>query len=630
MKYRLLFDKCVCSLSLFCVLSAPSALFAEETAGSDPLHFARQVRPFLETHCVGCHSGDDAEAGIAFDRYKDSANIQQDYDLWEKVLRLIRDRQMPPADEVQPTPSEVIDILEALNQQLASFDCSAERHPGRVTLRRLNRAEYNNTIRDLVGLELNLADEFPSDDVGNGFDNIGDVLTIPPVLLEKYLDSARLIAQKVFEDDQARRRVLRHEAKSDDQMVEVARRNMTEFAERAFRRPVTPEEQDRLFQIMKFAWDQDSPPEVIFQTTIAAVLSSPHFLFRVERDPTADDPDGIRSLDGYELASRLSYFLWSSMPDEELFRLAGTGELTKPSVLQAQAMRMLADPKSRALIDNFGGQWLQLRDVARLQPDPELFPAFDDELRQAMRQETETFFEHLMREDRSVLEFLNADFTFVNERLAQHYGMTDVSGSQFRKVSLMNGRRGVLTHASILLLTSNPTRTSPVKRGKWILDNMLGEPPPPPPPNVPELEAGAETLGSLREQMEQHRSNPACAVCHVKMDALGFGMENFDAIGMWRDRDGRFKVDSSGELPGGQKFNGAAELMQILVEEQKGEFLRCLSGKMLTYALGRGLVSYDRCAVNEIVAALQQNDNRFSALITAIVVSEPFRMREAK
>ena len=593
-------------------------------------HFQISITPFLQKHCVACHSGDEPEAGIGFDRYSASANVQTEYDLWEKAVRLISDRQMPPPEESQPTADELVAIATAIQTELATFDCTAERHPGRVTLRRLNKAEYNNTIRDLIGLDLRLADDFPSDDVGNGFDNIGDVLSVPPILLEKYLTAAQTVAEQAFADPQARARVLVYPAATDDERIDVARRNVREFAERAFRRPITEDEQERLFAIMKFAYEQDSSIDEIFKTVIAAVLSNPHFLFRVERDADTDDEDGIRELNGFELASRLSYFLWSSMPDKALFDLARSGELTRPEVLMAQARRMLADPKSKALVDNFAGQWLQLRDVSRLMPDPELFPDFDGELRTAMRRETELFFESMIRENRSVLEFLNADFTFVNERLARHYGIPGVSGPEFQQVALSAGRRGILTHAGILMLTSNPTRTSPVKRGKWILDNILAEPPPPPPANVPELEEGGETLGSLREQMEQHRSSPACAVCHLKMDAIGFGLENFDAIGAWRDRDGRFDIDASGELPGGQQFAGAEELMEILVAEKKTEFCRCLAGKMLTYALGRGLSSYDRCTINDAVHNLAENEYRFEALITAIVTSESFTMRESK
>ncbi|GAB5443326.1 MAG: hypothetical protein Fues2KO_36750 [Fuerstiella sp.] len=593
-----------------------------------PDHFSTVIKPFLENHCTACHSGEGAEAGIDFERYDKSSKIQTDFDHWEKVLRLIKERQMPPAEETQPTADELLAIVNAIQAELDSFDCSTARHPGRVTIRRLNRAEYNNTIRDLLKLDLQLAKDFPSDDVGEGFDNIGDVLTIPPLLMEKYLAAAQTIAKAVQQNEVARKIVLPEEAENDSETVAVIRRNLRQFASKAWRRPVTDEEEQRVFALVQAAYESGAENDEIFVTVVSAILSHPNFLFRIERDPTPDDEDGIRALDGYELATRLSYFLWSSMPDQELFDAAADGSLTQPAVLESQAIRMLHDPKAQALVNNFAGQWLQLRDVDRLQPDPEMFAAFDDELRHAMKRETEVFFETMMREDRSVLEFLTADFTYVNARLAKHYGIDGVKGEQFQKVAAPPGRRGVLTHAGILMLTSNPTRTSPVKRGKWVLENILAEPPPPPPPDVPELEEGTETLGSLREQMEQHRSNPACAVCHVKMDAIGFGMENFDAVGAWRERDGRFEVDASGELPGGRSFDGAADLMQILADQKKTEFLRCLSRKMLVYALGRGLTTYDRCAINEIVSSLEANEYRFSKMVTSIVLSDPFRFRE--
>jgi hypothetical protein len=614
----------------FVLPGVPMAEAQDSPVAGGKSHFEASVAPFLAKHCLACHSGDEAEAGIAFDTYTASANVQSEYDLWDKAARLIRDRQMPPTEQPQPTAEELLAIDAAIKAELATFDCTAELRPGRVTLRRLNKAEYNNTIRDLVGLDLKLADDFPSDDVGNGFDNIGDVLSLPPVLLEKYLMAAESVADQAIADPQARARVLVHPALTAGDRVAVARRNVREFAERAWRRPLSEGEKERLFEIMKFAYDQNSSLDEIFRTVVSAVLSSPHFLFRVERDTDGEDEDGIRQLDGFEMASRLSYFLWSSMPDKSLFELARSGKLTQPDVIASQAKRMLADPKSKALVSNFAGQWLQLRDVSRLMPDPELFPDFDDELRFAMRRETELVFESIMRENYSVLEFLNADFTFVNERLARHYGIHGISGPEFQQVALKNHRRGVLTHAGILMLTSNPTRTSPVKRGRWILDNILAEPPPPPPANVPELETGGENLGSFREQMEQHRSNPACSVCHLKMDAIGFGLENFDAIGGWRDRDGRFDIDASGELPGGQKFGGAVDLMEIMVREKKTEFCRCLAGKMLTYALGRGLISYDRCTINDVVRNLTENEYRFETLITAIVTSAPFTMSESK
>ena len=399
---------------------------------------------------------------------------------------------------------------------------------------------------------------------------------------------------------------------------------------RAYRRPIEDDEIDRIFGVAFRAFEDGATPEDAYKLGFKLILASPKFLFRIEQDPDDDDEDGIRQLSDYELATRLSYFLWSSMPDKELFELAKQGKLSAPEVLEQQVQRMLKDDKARALVDNFAGQWLQLRDLAKLTPDDDLFGDFDDELRNSMKRETEMFFATMMREDRSVLEFLDADFTFVNSRLAKHYGMKNVSGDKFQRVELGERRRGVLTHASILMLTSNPGRTSPVKRGQWILDNFLGEPPPPPPDGVAELDEEADELGSLRERMEQHRSNESCAICHRKMDALGFGLENFDAIGAWRAKDGKFDIDASGTLPGGLDFDGPAELMSILVKEKKGEFSRCMTKKMLTYAIGRGLDSYDNCAVDKVLKELAANDYRFSTLVLGIVRSDPFQMRESR
>lgn len=611
------------------LISSSGSSIARAADSPAEADFRDQVVPFLEAHCAACHSGDDAESGVSFEPFTKSPDVQQHYELWEKVIRLVEERQMPPVDEEQPTEKEVDAVTTVLKAALATFDCSAEQRPGRVTLRRLNRAEYNNTIQDLTGLKITPAEDFPADDVGEGFDNVGDVLTISPVLLEKYLNTAEAIASQVMSNNAARKRVFPHQPESDDKIVETARRNVREFASRAFRRPLTEDEEARFFELMKYAWEQDTPPEMIMETVVAAVLSNPHFLFRVENGQPTDD-DGIRELTDYELASRLSYFLWSTMPDKRLFDLAKKGQLKKPKTLTSEAKRMLKDRRAKALVDNFAGQWLQLRDVPNLTPDRSAFPDFDDELQLAMQRETETFVAEMIRKDRSVLDFLSADYTFVNNRLARHYGMPEVKGDKFQRVSLQGQRRGILTHASILMLTSNPGRTSPVKRGKWILDNILGEPPPPPPPGVPELEEDGETLGTLREQLEQHRTNPACAVCHVKMDALGLAMENFDAIGSWRDKSGRFEINAAGELPGGKSFNGAAEMVKILVDEKKTQFCRCLAGKLLTYALGRGLMPHDRCVINDSVMQLERQKYRFSALVTSIVLSDAFRLIEVE
>ncbi|MBX3444141.1 MAG: DUF1592 domain-containing protein [Planctomyces sp.] len=614
---------------------------AEESAEPS---FSRDIAPFLETHCNGCHSGSEPEAKLGLDVYRDSANVQQDFGVWERVLLMLEGRQMPPSDQEQPSEQELQDVMRAIHAELDRFDCSGERHPGRVTLRRLNRAEYNNTVRDLLGVRFRPADDFPSDDVGNGFDNIADVLTLPPVLMEKYLTAAERIADDVFASEELRGRLLTHEPAGAPESV---RANIADFVFRAWRRPVTDAELDRLVTLHNSATSGEGggrrrarqgdrqggsggQRQNGMRLVVQAALISPHFLFRVESDPEPGDEDGIRELNDFEIATRLSYFLWSSMPDEALFDVARRGELTKVDVLEEQVVRMLRDDKSRALVDNFAGQWLQLRDVATIAPDPERFPAFDAGLRAAALRETQMFVENIIREDRSVLEFLTADFSYVNGRLAQHYGIPGVEGEEFVKVSLPEGRRGVLTQASILTLTSNPTRTSPVKRGKWIMDNILGEPPPPPPAGIEPLDEEADLLGTLRERMEQHRSNPSCSVCHFQMDSLGFGLENFDAIGAYRALDGRFAIDPSGTLPGGAEFADAGELMDVLAERKREAFSRCLTEKLLTYAIGRGLVSYDRCAVKAITKRLADHEYRMSALVTGIVLSDPFLLREAK
>jgi hypothetical protein len=334
----------------------------------------------------------------------------------------------------------------------------------------------------------------------------------------------------------------------------------------------------------------------------------------------------------YELASRLSYFLWSSMPDDELFNLAGQNTLHDDAVLPQQIRRMLFDPKSEALVQNFMTQWLNLRLLDGATPDPAVYPQFDTSLKTAMRRETELFAAAIIREDKSVLEFLSGRFTFVNERLANHYGIEGVRGDEFRRVNFMDNRRtGVLTHASILTLTSNPGRTSPVKRGKWMLENILGSPPPDPPPDAPDLEATQKSQPnlSLRKQLEIHRQNAVCASCHKVMDQLGFGLENFDAIGRWREKDGSFEINASGELPGGAKFDGPLGLAKVL-DKRRGEFVRCLAEKMLTFALGRELAVQDRCAVDKIVDDVEAQDFRFSALVNAIAKSDPFRKRRGE
>lgn len=604
---------------------------SEETLELSPL--GKSAIRTLETYCLDCHSGDSGEGGIAVDFLSDPSmeSLEKNIEVVEKIILVLKEQQMPPLDAEQPEVAERLDTLTWIESRLDEFDCGSASRPGRVTMRRLNRVEYDNTIRDLTGLDLQVAEQFPSDDVGNGFDNMGEVLTIPPILLEKYVDAAIQISGEVMASPEALKKVFPRTADPEnlEEVVAAARANADEFASRAFRRPIAEEESQKLFELMTSRYSAGASVEDIQRTVIASILCSPHFIYRVESDEPQNFVDGSRPLNDFELASRLSYFLWSSMPDDRLLELAKQRQLNTPEQLEAEVDRMLADPKAAALVDNFAGQWLQLRDLQRLTPDPEMFSSFDEPLRAAMRKETELLFSNIIAEDRSVLELLNADYTYVNERLAQHYGIANIVGDEFRKVTAIGSRRGVLMHAGILMLTSNPTRTSPVKRGKWVMDNLLGEPPPPPPPDVPELGAAGETLGTLRQQMEQHRADPNCAVCHTKMDALGFGLENFDAIGSWRDLDGRDKINPAGELPGGKSFSGPVDLVQILAEDKKEEFCRCMIKRLLSYSLGRGLGVYDRCTVNNIYERMAGNEFRFSSLVKAIVSSPQFTIQEA-
>ncbi len=731
--------------------------------------FERTAAPFLAKHCFACHGPKKQNADLTLDRKFDQKSIQEDRAIWENVLEMVRSGEMPPRSKngVRPEAGEIDPALRAIETALAQFDCSTTRNPGRVTLRRLNREEYNNTIRDLVGIDFKPADDFPNDDIGYGFDNIGDVLSLSPLLLEKYLTAAESIMDKAIVvadplkpskarldvrydpravehragvgdflhsrgsfnsetfleegdyvvrfqvyshqlDDEPVRGAIRFErqvihefeVQADRQhpaTIEVnvrgkgrtghfglallnayrdpditgtnkyrrgiimrsvsvdgpynapppvlpethkqiiahregqspresAREIVARFATRAFRRPVKAEEVDRLLVLYDRAEKEGERFENRIRLALQGVLVWPAFLFRVEVDPSAAKPGNAYPVDEYALATRLSYFLWSSMPDEELFTLAGQGKLREN--LEAQVKRMLRDPKSAAFVANFSGQWLTTRKLAYVMPDPKEFPSFDDELRAAMVRETELFFEAILRENRSILDFLDADFSFVNERLAKHYGIAGVSGKEFHRVTLPPNRGGVLTQASVLTLTSNPTRTSPVKRGKWVLDQILGTPPPPPPPDVPNLDEEKRLSGSLRKVMEQHRENALCASCHRRMDPIGFAFENYDAIGAWRDKDGSFSIDPSGVLPDGRSFQGPGELKTLLRGQKEG-FRRSLTEKMLTYAIGRGLEYYDRCAVDGILKTLDHDGDRMATLVVEVVKSEPFQMRTA-
>ena len=626
------------------VVTTPAAGGAEGGATpplerSDPALYVREVQSLFATYCFDCH-GDRKRAGLDLRQYAEAESVRTHRRVFEAVLQNLEQGLMPPANKPQPPPADRARAIAWLRHELFWVDCSRP-DPGRVTLRRLNRTEYNYTLRDLTGVDLRPADDFPMDDIGYGFDNIGDVLSLSPVLFEQYLAAAERVLDVAVvtasplpaELPPSHRRIFLTEPAADT--AEAGRACADEiigaFARRAYRRPVTTGEIAGLMRLYEMARADGESFTASVRVALSAVLVSPHFLFR-EAAPQSDAEAGsVQPVDEFVLASRLSYFLWSTMPDETLLALAERGELRRN--LEAQVRRLLADPRADALVEHFAGQWLQFRTLAVVAPDRRAYPEFDEPLRAAMRRETELFVHTILREDRSVLEFLDADWTYVNERLARHYGLDGVEGDAFRRVSLVGtARGGVLTQGSFLTLTSNPTRTSPVKRGKWVLDNLLGEPPPPPPPGVPELEESTDTRlsGTLRERMEQHRADPLCASCHALMDPIGFGFENFDGIGAWRDREGEHAIDPAGALASGESFRGPADLKRVLLTAKREEFLRCLATKLLTYALGRGLEYYDRCAVDEVVAALKAGDHRFSALVLGVINSAPFQLRRAE
>ena len=768
--------------------------FACQIAAAAPT-FSNTIQPFVTRNCVLCHNAQARVGGLDLSSYHSEADVTKDRDVWEKIESRVKNHEMPPKGRPAPTDADIAKVTTWIDSAFARLDKHARPDPGRVTASRLNRVEYSNTVRDLLAVNFRAADSFPPDDSGYGFDNIGDVLSLSPVLMEKYLAAAEKIARSAIHADPPRKPVMnraqaapygRGEERVDQAHFEfpveadydirtsiagvrpdmfhpvqlvvlldgkeyktfnlgMGNRNRRGFdarihvpdgdhlltgkfvllpfdekaqeayakfqdtirqqlatgtrdekkaaalydftrdvatddprkrglhtdyfeirgpynedksplpasyakifvcttkddacalqivenlARHAFRRPVTAAEVDKLTGFVKLAQQNGDTFDQGIRLALQAILVSPDFLFRIEHDARPDDPSAQHHISDFELASRLSYFLWASMPDDELLSLAANHTLHTTSVLNTQIGRMLHDPRAVSLVDNFAGQWLELRNLDSIKPDPDKFPEFDAELRDSMKQETRLFFKNIIDQDLSILDFLTAKYSFLNERLARFYGIDGVTGSEFRKVDLAGTPRGgLLTQASVLTVSSYPNRTSVVIRGKWVLENLLNAPPPPPPPDVPSLdEKGLGVTVSLRQQMEVHRANAVCASCHVKMDPLGFGLENFNAIGKYRTADGKFPIDSSGAMPDGRKFNSAVEL-ENLVAAQPQSFAECVTEKMLTYALGRGLERYDKPAVQRIVKNLAAGDYKFSVLVREIVNSMPFEMRRGE
>jgi hypothetical protein len=762
----------------------------------------------LDRYCITCHNEQLRTGGLALSAL-DITQAGSQPEVWEKVVRKLRTGAMPPAGMPRPDKATYDSLATFLEKQLDQA-AAAHPNPGRPSIHRLNRFEYTNSVRDLLAVEIDGETLLPADDSRHGFDNIGDVLTISPLLFERYLSAARKVtrlaigdrdaspvsetysvlkynvqddrmndslpfgtrggiavrhhfpvdgeytikislgrnsrdyirgltrshqldvrldgarvkrftfggekhgrsagifssalmgdpAQETYERTADEILEVRFPAKAGTQQVGVAflkeismpegprlppmtmydwqqykggnpvvasitiggpyngqglgdtasrskiftcrpnqveeeepcaREILSTLARRAYRRPLTGEDLQDLLDFYR-AGRSDGDFEAGLGTALERILVGPEFLYRIESDPEHVAPDTAYPISEIDLASRLSFFLWSSLPDDQLLDLAERGRLNDPVVLEQEVRRLLADSRSRALVTNFGEQWLFLRNLDTVRPDPQIFPYFDDNLREAFRLETELFFESLLREDRSLLDILNADHTFVNERLARHYGIPNIYGNHFRRVELKEAeRRGLMGKGSLLTVTSYANRTSPVLRGKWVLDNILGTPPAPPPANIPELQDRDEDgkMLTMRQQMEQHRANPVCATCHSQMDPLGFSLENFDGTGSWRSMDAGTPIDPSGVLPDGTPFAGPVGLQEVLLGKGE-EFVLTTTEKLVTYALGRGLESSDAPAVRGIIREAASNDYRWSSLILSIVRSTPFQMRRSQ
>ena len=625
------------------VIAIMVLLVAAPVYAADPAKasFEKDILPILEDYCYYCHGDGKKKGDLSLEIFKTEKDIQQNYKISEQIFKYVLAGEMPPKDrKKRPSKKEQVLVADWVRNSLDDFYANAPPDPGRVTVRRLNRSEYNNVIRDLMHLDFKPAKDFPADDSGYGFDNIGDVLSVSPLLLEKYLSAAEEIAaQAVAVPSRGKplsptrltefqKQYFKYPIPADNRR-RIAEDFAREFMRRAYRREVSSEEIKNVLVLARQAVDAGGSFEEGVRLAVQAVLISPRFLFRWELDGAPDNPRAVRSLNEHELASRLSFFLWSSQPDDQLLRYANRGQLRKN--IGKELERMLKDAKAQSFVENFAGQWLELRNLDVYQPDKKLFPTFTPALRSDMRRETELLFSHIMGGNRSVLELLSADYSFVNARLAAHYGISDVKGESFRPVSLRGTfRGGILGHASILTITSDPNRTSPVKRGKYVLENILGTPPPAPPPDAPPLNETGKITGTLREQFVKHRQDPACASCHKVMDPIGFAFENYDAIGRYRTKDNSLPIDASGKLETGEPFGNAADLRSILLNQKREYFTRCITEKMLTYALGRGLEYYDKRTIDGIVARLKGNNYRFNELVQGIVSSLPFDMKRGE
>jgi mono/diheme cytochrome c family protein len=623
---------------------------AENSATVKPA--AEKIPPamtrFFAAHCIRCHQAPRPKAKLDLGPLQSAASLAAESKRWGRIIARVEAGEMPPVGSASPSAIEREEFLAEAKSLLVAAVCANGPQPGPSPLRRLNRTEYGATIRDLLRIEINLGQTLPDDGAGGeGFDNAAETLTLSPLHVEKYLEAAREALDYAAKNPRSRAALLsgrvsegrgfrsgrRDSAPEPDPpaTIETARAAIERFVPRAFRRPAREGEIEPYVALFSAARESGQPFDQALLFALRGVLVSPSFLFRLEEPNRTEES---RLVGQYEIASRLSYFLWASMPDDELLRLAGEGRLNDEAVLREQAGRMLKDRRTRESMESFVEQWLGTRELGRnVKPDRQL-SRYTNELEWALKQEPVLYFQYVLAENRPLLDLIDSNYTFLDSKLQRHYRLQirDVK-QQLNRYELPAGshRGGILGMAGVLAVTSLPHRTSPVLRGKWVREALLGSPPPPPPPDVPPLDdkgAAASSL-SIREILEQHRQSAVCASCHNAIDPIGFGLENYDLVGRWRTEDAGKPIDASGALPDGTKFNGPEELKQVLLA-RKDEFVRHLTSKLLGYALGRGLVVEDQCTIDEIVRKVRDAEYRSHTLIAEIVCSVPFRYRASE
>jgi hypothetical protein len=630
---------------LLCALYSFSALHANAQSAQTPslepsTHaqlqhdalktFQEKIVPFVSTYCTECHGDKKRKGGMTFRSALKTPAAAAFRKQWKLSAASLKAHDMPPEDaKKQPTAEETAVFLD----WVANMKFLSAKDPGVFVIRRLNKVEYANTLHDLLGTDPAIAQELPDEVFGAGYLN-----SLSPLLMEQLVGIASEVVHRALppggQPSPLEIELFGNPPTSPQDQRETARRITLPLARKAYRRPPSDPELDVLMDVFDLAVKNGRSYPDSLRLVLKAILVSPQFLFLTPTaQPDADHP--IVPLDDHQLASRLSYLLWSTMPDEELAALADAGKLRDPAVLAGQARRLLAHPRSRALFDGFGAQWLGIGKLAEKTFDPQKFPQMTGEMRQAMYEEARLFFESVMRENRSVVSFIDSDYTFLNATLAPFYGLeNEVSGSAMQRVRLSNPNRGgILGMPGILATTSFPNRTSPVNRGVWVLEQVLGEHVPPAPANVPALDKqDQKKVGhlTLRQRTELHRTNPVCANCHKILDPIGFGLENFDAIGRWRDQDDQGNpIDAAGELPGEKRFSSPYELKKILALRTE-DLCRNLTEKLLAYALGRQLEGYDELVVDQLTEAIAKDGYRMQTLITQIVTSYPFTHRRTQ